>query len=157
MLTYSKTSGSFLPVGTTQVTATAGSTGQTCSFNVTVTDNTASAISCPGNQILPLNASNCSYPLPDYRSLATVSDNCGTPTVTQSPALGTTLSGTTPITVKLTATDGSENNNFCTFTVTPTCGPCKNATNLTTIHITSNSASLNWMSLANPVQWNVRY
>ena len=34
---------------------------------------------------------------------------------------------------------------------------CTNATGLTSSNITSSSAKLNWVALADPIQWNVRY
>ena len=91
-------SGSTFPVGTTVVThsATDGS-GNTvlCSFNVVVTDNIAPTIACPATQSLALNAS-CTAALPNYASLAIVSDNCTSTSnfiITQSPAVSTTVSG----------------------------------------------------------------
>jgi hypothetical protein len=44
--------------------------------------------------------------------------------------------------------NGQENEN---------CGPCTNATNLTTSNITSTSAKLNWAANVNPDQWQVQY
>jgi hypothetical protein len=37
------------------------------------------------------------------------------------------------------------------------CGSCGNATGLSTINITTNSANLNWKASANPLQWQVQY
>jgi hypothetical protein len=55
----------------------------------------------------------------NYTSLATTADNCdATVTVTQSPAAGTVITGTTVIT--LTATDDAGNTSTCTFNVVPT-------------------------------------
>ncbi|OWY19329.1 hypothetical protein C7N43_29210, partial [Sphingobacteriales bacterium UPWRP_1] len=85
----------------------------TCSFTVNRVDNTPPAITCPATQTLALGA-NCSAVLPDY-SIGSSSDNCGIPTVTQVPASGTTLSGTT--TVTLTANDGNGNTATCSFSV----------------------------------------
>ena len=99
------------------LTATDGN-GNTasCSFTVTKVDQTAPSITCPSNKTLALGA-NCSANLPDYRSQATVTDNCGA-TVSQSPAPNTVVSGTGSITVVLTATDASGNTASCSFTVT---------------------------------------
>jgi hypothetical protein len=107
--------------GTSTVVLTAndgnGNTS-TCSFSVTRVDNTAPTISCPGNQTLNLNAS-CQGILPDYIPLSTVSDNCNaSPTRTQAPASGTTLTGAGTSTVVLTANDGNGNTSTCSFTVT---------------------------------------
>ncbi|MFN8396251.1 MAG: HYR domain-containing protein [Bacteroidia bacterium] len=75
-------------------------------------------IICPATQSLLLNSS-CQATLPDYTGLATgVTDNCpGSPTITQSPAIGSTQSGVGSLVVSLFATDGSLNSNTCTFTV----------------------------------------
>jgi Secretion system C-terminal sorting domain/HYR domain/Lectin C-type domain len=89
----------------------------TCTAIVTVEDVTAPTITCPGDQTEDFDA-NCTFTLPDYTGLATVSDACdATPTITQSPAPGTVISGNTVIT--LTATDASSNSDSCTFTVIP--------------------------------------
>ena len=48
---------------------------------------------------------------------ASATDNCGTVTVTQSPAAGAALSGVGTTTVTLTATDASSNSSTCTFNV----------------------------------------
>jgi VCBS repeat-containing protein len=110
-------------IGTTTVTLTAtdaSGNSASCSFTVTRVDQTAPTITCPSNKTLVLGA-NCSASLPDYRSLATVSDNCTSAaniTITQSPAPGTIVNGTGTTTVTLTATDASGNSSSCSFTVT---------------------------------------
>ncbi|WP_186758759.1 MBG domain-containing protein, partial [Echinicola salinicaeni] len=73
-------------------------------------------ITCPGNQNISLN-SDCQFVLPDYTGLASATDNCSTPTISQSPAPGTVLSARTTIT--LTADDGNGNTDQCTFDVIP--------------------------------------
>jgi hypothetical protein len=88
-----------------------------CTFTVTKVDNTAPSITCPATQTLTLGA-NCSASLPDYTNLATTGDNCGVQSVTQSPTVGTTVSGTGNMTVTLTVTDVNDNETECTFTVT---------------------------------------
>ncbi|MEN9640315.1 MAG: hypothetical protein RLZZ262_2184, partial [Bacteroidota bacterium] len=96
----------------------AGNTG-TCTFTVTVNDNVNPTIICPATQTLTLNSS-CAGTLGDYRSLATVADNCtaaGSLTVTQSPAVGTAVSGVGTTVVTLTVTDASGNSANCTFNV----------------------------------------
>jgi gliding motility-associated-like protein len=104
---------------TTTITLTAddgnGNTAN-CTFNVIPVDNTNPTITCPGNQNVSYDAL-CQYMLLDYTAMATASDNCGTPTVTQSPAAGTAITATQTIT--LTATDGSGNTANCTFDVIP--------------------------------------
>jgi hypothetical protein len=103
-----------------------------CTFTVAKVDNTAPTIACPATQTLALGA-NCSAALPDYRGVATASDNCGTPMVTQSPAPGTMVSNTGNMTVTLTATDLNNNTMQCSFTVikadnTPPAAVCINTT-----------------------------
>ncbi|MDQ3075520.1 MAG: HYR domain-containing protein [bacterium] len=128
-------SGSNFPVGqlnvvTYQATDNAGNTA-TCSFTVTVSDNTAPVITCPSNQTTVVNA-NCSASLPNFVSLAAASDNCGNMAKSQFPAAGTSVNlGTTQ--VLLTAADAAGNTTTCYFTVqvtdpTPPTVVCKNAT-----------------------------
>ncbi len=116
-------SGTVFPLGITSVTyhVTDGS-GNTnaCTFTVTVNDNIAPTLTCPTTQTLPLSSSACDATLPDYTTLATASDNCGTATLMQSPAAGTTVSGVGPMTVTITATDGAGNTATCNFTVNKT-------------------------------------
>jgi len=88
-----------------------------CGFTITKVDNTPPTITCPAAQSLVLGAI-CTATLPDYRSLATTTDNCGVQGVTQSPAAGTTVSGAGNMTVTLTVTDINGNSTQCTFTVT---------------------------------------
>jgi uncharacterized delta-60 repeat protein len=87
-----------------------------CMFTVTKVDNSAPSITCPATQTLVLSAS-CTAALPDYTGFATTSDNCGVQSVTQSPAIGSTVSGAGGLTVTLTVTDINGLTNSCTFTV----------------------------------------
>ncbi|UXX79204.1 HYR domain-containing protein [Reichenbachiella carrageenanivorans] len=117
-LTQSPAPGSVLSA-TQIVTLTAndgdGNT-KTCTFSVTPSDNTKPTITCPADQNVSFDTS-CEYTLLDYTTLATAADNCGTATVTQSPAVGTVITASQVIT--LTATDGNGNTETCTFNVTP--------------------------------------
>ncbi|GGF21439.1 hypothetical protein GCM10011518_33290 [Flavobacterium limi] len=85
---------------------------QTCSFTVNASaDTTKPTITCPGNQSL-----SCGSVLPDYRSLVTAADNCtASPTITQTPAAGSTF--TSGMTVTMRATDASGNFQTCSFIV----------------------------------------
>lgn len=109
---------------TTVVTDGAGNTSS-CDFTITVNDNVAPTITCPGtNQIL--NSLCNTTPIPDLRSLAIVTDNCpASLSITQTPAAGTTLAsafpGSLPFTngevvgpITLTVSDGTNSAN-CTF------------------------------------------
>ncbi|MBL6448257.1 hypothetical protein JMN32_18225, partial [Fulvivirga sp. 29W222] len=94
---------------------TAGTCPQSKKQTVTIVNDTP-VIFCPGDQNVSFNSS-CQYPLPDYTGLATATDNCSTPTVTQSPAAGTII--TSAQTITLTANDGNGNTAQCTFNVIP--------------------------------------
>jgi hypothetical protein len=109
-------------VGTTTITLTAtdaAGNASTCNFDVNRVDTTLPTITCPAAQTLVLSAT-CAGVLADYRSLATVADNCtatGALTVTQSPAVGTAVSGVGTTVITLTVTDDSGNSANCTFNV----------------------------------------
>ena len=77
-------------------------------------DSTAPDITCPGTQTETSNNS-CQLLMPDYTSLAGVTDNCPV-TVTQSIAPGT-LVGAETFPVTLYATDVAGNVDSCTFTL----------------------------------------
>ena len=93
-VTYSQNSGTFFPIGTTTVTATTAA-GPSCSFTVTVVDNTAPTITCPANITVNNTPGLCSavvtYPNP------TISDNCpfggGTPTTVTQNSSNTVVAG----------------------------------------------------------------
>jgi large repetitive protein len=117
-LTAGLASGATFPVGTTTVTYTvtdlSGNTAS-CSFNVTVVDNIAPTITCPGD------ISTCE---PVVTFSPTANDNCPGVTVTQTagPASGTVFPvGTT--TVTFVATDASGNTATCSFSVTVSQSP----------------------------------
>ena len=86
---------------------------------VSTVDDEDPSITCPANQDVIVDGS-CEYELADFTG-ATVSDNCSIVTsidVTQSPAIGATLSGTGANTITLTAEDEAGNTTNCTFTIT---------------------------------------
>lgn len=113
-----------------------------CNQTITVNDETPPTITA-ANITVSADA-NCQAAVPDYSTIATVSDNCAcassdnsencqdrqTIVVTQSPAAGD-LVGLGPHTITLTANDGSSNNNGAgnsttiqvTFTVNDTTPP----------------------------------
>jgi hypothetical protein len=99
------------------LTATDGANNSaTCTFTVTVADQTAPSITCPANATVPAGAT-CAATLASYTAAATASDNCtANPSKMQSPVSGTTITGSQVVT--LTATDGANNSAACTFTVT---------------------------------------
>ncbi len=120
VVTQSPVPGTVVGIGDTTVTLRAtddaGNSSQ-CSFIVRVVDTTVPTISCPANEEVPGDA-DCEAILGDYRTSATVDDNCDAlgVTVSQNPAPGTSFSGT--VTVTLTATDAAGNHASCQFTVT---------------------------------------
>lgn len=84
-----------------------------------VTDYVAPAITCAGVQVLNTDIT-CASVLPDYTSLATVSDDVSPVhgiSVVQSPAAGAVLSGLDNVIVTLTATDASGKSSSCSFVV----------------------------------------
>ncbi|MEM9835352.1 MAG: HYR domain-containing protein [Bacteroidota bacterium] len=98
------------------VTATdASGNSITCAITVQRKDVTEPTITCPATQQENLDAS-CQFTLPDYTGLATANDNCtASPSVSQSPAVGTVI--TSDQTITLTATDEAGNTTTCTFLV----------------------------------------
>ena len=90
------------------VTADDGN-GNTASDTVvfTVNDTTPPTITAPADSSAFANAT-CLAPVPDYRPGTTAADNCGSVTLSQSPAPGT-LVGFGPHTVTVTADDGHGN------------------------------------------------
>jgi hypothetical protein len=106
------------PVGQTIVTlAVVDNDGaeSTCQATITIVDTTAPSLTCPANVVVnvPTGESGAvvNFPAP------TVSDNCGTVTVTATPPAGSFFGlGTTPVLVH--AVDAAGNTNTCTFTVT---------------------------------------
>ncbi|UTW65693.1 T9SS type A sorting domain-containing protein [bacterium SCSIO 12643] len=83
---------------------------------ITIEDQTDPTITCPADQNV-VSSNGVNAELPDYRNMATVSDNCSLPnniTITQSPVQGSTVViGTTVVT--LTATDECGNTADCSF------------------------------------------
>ncbi|WP_020566762.1 HYR domain-containing protein [Neolewinella persica] len=89
-----------------------------CSFNLTLLDETPPAITCPPAQEIFVDGS-CETVLPDYVGLTTASDNCSpAPAIAQNNPAGTPLTGLGTQTVTMTADDGNGNTTTCDFTVT---------------------------------------
>jgi hypothetical protein len=114
----SPASGSTFPVGVTTVTCTALDTANNasvCSFTVTVVDQEAPTVTCPG--ALTAAATSSSGAIVNFATPAGT-DNCGgTVVVACAPASGTAFPvGVT--TVTCTATDASNNTASCSFAVT---------------------------------------
>ncbi|MGB1316861.1 MAG: HYR domain-containing protein, partial [Flavobacteriales bacterium] len=105
--------------GTVTVTLTASDDDEnqtTCEFDVIPEDNTDPTITCPGDQVVSSSivGGNCIFIIPDLTGSATAADNCDpTPTVTQAPGVGNTITANTTIT--LTVEDNNSNTSTCTF------------------------------------------
>jgi hypothetical protein len=90
-----------------------GNTGTTSQTVTYTRDTQAPSIACPNNIVITGTATTASWTTPG------ATDNCGTPTVTQTagPASGSPFPiGVT--TIEYTATDGCNNSRACSFTVT---------------------------------------
>jgi gliding motility-associated-like protein len=114
-VTQAPTPGTIVSTGTTAIVLTADDgNGNTSdgTFSINVADTIAPALTCPSDQTATFDL-NCAYTLPDYTVMATAVDNCGVPSIVQSPVAGTLVTGNTAIT--LTADDGNGNMTSCTF------------------------------------------
>ncbi|MEM0577970.1 HYR domain-containing protein [Flavobacterium polysaccharolyticum] len=113
-ITQSPVAGSAFTSGMTVTMRATDASGNfvDCSFVVNASaDVTKPTITCPPNQSL-----SCGSVLPDYRSLVTATDDCtASPTITQSPAVGSFF--TSGMTVTMRATDASGNFVDCSFVV----------------------------------------
>ncbi|MDX9929406.1 MAG: DUF2341 domain-containing protein, partial [Bacteroidales bacterium] len=104
--------GAQFPIGTTTITWTVRNISgyeSTCFYDIVVEDNQPPVITVQPTDTTGYVDSSCEFVIPDYRGLFTVSDNCGTVNILQSP-LGTTLSGHgTTQTITFTIDDGHGN------------------------------------------------
>ena len=118
LVTQSPAVGTQVGVGITQITLTAtdGPNNTPCVFNINVLDTSPPIVTCPEDQIEDYDV-NCQFILPDYTSLATISDTChpGPFTVSQIPAPGTLISGN--VSVAISAIDNAGNTGSCSFMV----------------------------------------
>ncbi|MEW5875218.1 MAG: HYR domain-containing protein, partial [Candidatus Zixiibacteriota bacterium] len=118
---FTPASGSFFPVGTTPVelivTDDAGN-ADTCTFNVTVTDDQAPVALCPADIVEQLGVGETEKVV---NFVVDFTDNCPGGSVAATPASGSTFPlGTTPVVV--IATDASGDADTCTFNVTLNAG-----------------------------------
>jgi hypothetical protein len=124
-VSYSIAPGSFFPVGTTTVTATAtdpAGNQSSCSFTVTVVDNEAPSITCPPNVTV---ACVRDIPAPNT-SLVSASDNCAVASITHDGdvSTGTGCAGDPRIVTRTyRATDIYGNSATCTQTLTAEATP----------------------------------
>jgi hypothetical protein len=125
-LSQSPAAGTSVGYGPHTVTVTATDpSGNTATDQVvfTVNDNTPPTVTAPADSSANANAS-CQAAVPNYTTGSTAADNCGTATLSQSPAAGT-LVGYGPHTVTVTANDGHGNTNSddVVFTVNDVTAP----------------------------------
>jgi PKD repeat protein len=103
-----------------EVTSGLCSSDYSNTVQITVEDNTPPTFTCPSAVTVNLDAS-CQLTIPDLiTGITDEADNCGTPTMSQSPAAGTVVAsghGTTH-NVTITADDGNGNTTTCNVTVT---------------------------------------
>ena len=114
-------SGSAFPVGTTTNTfEVMDDDGNilTCTFDVTVIDDSNPTIECPEDTVVNAETGDTTVELPDFTGDAVADDNCPDFTVTQDPAAGTVFDTGTVETVTITVTDASGNETSCSFEVT---------------------------------------
>ena len=115
--TSTHNSGDVFPVGTTTVTYTAtdihGNT-QTCSFTVTVIDNTEPTISgCPSNITVNTGSGNTQCSQTASWTAPTATDNCGIASFASSHNPGAAFPvGTTTVTYTATDVNGNTRNLF---------------------------------------------
>lgn len=90
-----------------------------CTATVTVVDNLAPSLTCPGDRNEPVDAS-MNFSIPDYTSLAITTDNCSAaPVIIQDPLPGSIINGIGTLqTITLLANDGKGNTSQYTFEVT---------------------------------------
>ena len=126
-------SGSTFNVGETTVTITATNLcgNPTCSFTVSVVDNTPPSVTCKSATVY-LNSAGTASIVPDDVYL-TGSDNCGTVNLVSVLPSSFTCANLGSNTVTLTVNDGHGNTNTCDATVTvvdniPPSVTCKSAT-----------------------------
>ena len=109
-------SGSNFPVGQTEnifVATDGGGNTDTCRFTVTVNDTSGPDLNCPADQNHYYDQ-NCEFTIIDFSSLVSTTDNCdNSPTLIQSPPVGSLVSSDTVI--SFLSTDDSGNSSTCTF------------------------------------------
>lgn len=126
--------GAQIPAGTTTVLWTiSGLSGNTnsCTMEILINDNLPPSIGAIPDRIENAGP-NCSFTIPDYTSITTISDNCGTPSISQTPAPGTIITGVgTSHNISISATDVFNNVSTISFTITladntPPVAICRN-------------------------------
>ena len=106
-------------IQTITLTANDGNGNTTATnFDITLIDSTIPTLSDVADFEENLDT-NCEFSIPDYTALTTATDNCGIPTVSQTPAVGTIINGHNTVqTITLTADDGNGNTTATNFNIT---------------------------------------
>jgi hypothetical protein len=129
-MSVTPTSLSCANLGANNVTLTvydAQGLSSTCIGIVTIMDSIRPSItSCASAQTILVGA-GCTALIPNYTFLVTATDNCGVPTLTQSPAPGSSISLGATVSITVQATDASGNASLCVFNLTAV-GPEMNVT-----------------------------
>ncbi len=124
-ITQVPSAGTLVSVNTlvTMTVTDIGGNAVPCTAWVNVQDVTPPVIiTCPPDQTLTPDP-NCQVTVPDFISTGAYADNCGIGSVTQNPAAGTIVTGTTTITITVTDTSGNVATCQPTLIVSDTVNP----------------------------------
>jgi gliding motility-associated-like protein len=98
---------------TTLTASDATGNNTSCTFNIVPIDTITPQINCPIFPVADFFDASCQFTTPDYASLVSIVENCGPYTITQSPAIGASLTASQIITMTVTDTSGISNS--CVF------------------------------------------
>ena len=102
----------------TLIATDAGGNADTTTFIMVAVDSNSPVLTVPGTQTVNLD-SMCHAFVPNLLPLSSATDNCSNVTLSQSPISGAAIFGSAPVTVIVTATDGSNNTDFAPVTINP--------------------------------------
>ena len=100
----------------TTVTITAvdenGNQNTSCQVTLTLVDDEMPTFTCPGSQSVNTNPGTCEGTVPDLISLINdAADNCGSITLTQSAAIGSTINSSATISIMVDDGNGNQDSN----------------------------------------------
>jgi endonuclease/exonuclease/phosphatase family metal-dependent hydrolase len=148
-VTATPASGSLFSAGTTTVTVVASS-GETCSFTVTVNDQELPLITAPSNISVTADAGQCSAQISSLGTPET-SDNCGVQSVTNDAPAGNQFTvGTHTLTWMVTDIHGNTTTAAQTITVTDTEAPLITAPAAITVSAQAGICAATISNLGNP-------
>lgn len=104
---------------------TDGTNTVTCTANITILDDEDPVFTDCENAVLTampnsnsIKDASCQVMVPDFSTVVTATDNCGTPTLSQSPMAGTMVDASSgDVAVTVTATDVANNTATCVATL----------------------------------------